>query len=194
MLRKMAEQQKVKKNVKKQFFDVRSAVTNVRMQLYAASIEELEGRVVTIDLTRNLRGKNMVLKLKTKLENGALSGEPVSLALAGSYIRRMIRPGTDYVEDSFEVECRDMKTRIKTFMITRNKVSRAVRNELRNEGKKFIEGYVKARTIKEVFSEIMANKLQRELSLKLKKVYPLALCEIRSFEIVPEKKLEEARK
>lgn len=190
----MAEQQKVKKNVKKQFFDVKSGMTNVKMQLYAASIEELEGRVVTIDLTRNLRGKNMVLKLKTKLENGGLNGEPVSLILAGSYIRRMIRPGTDYVEDSFEIACRDLKTRIKTFMITRNKVSRAVRNELRSEGKKFIESYVKARTAKEIFSEIMANKLQRELSLKLKKIYPLALCEVRSFEIITEKKLEEAKK
>jgi ribosomal protein S3AE len=180
----MAEQIKAKKNVKKQFFDVKSSLTNIRIQLYGASAKELADRAVTLDLTRSLRGKNLVLKLKTKLEGESLVAEPVSLILVGSYIRRMMRTGTDYVEDSFETAARDVSVRVKTFMITRNKVSRAVRNELRVEAKKFLEAHLKARTAKEIFLEIMANKLQRELSLKLKKVYPLALCEIRHFEIV----------
>lgn len=187
----MAEQ-KVKKNAKKQFFDVKSGITSTKIQLYATSKEELVGRAVILDLTRNLRGKNLVLKLKVNMENGELAANPVSISLAGSYIRRMMRTGIDYVEDSFDAELRDGKARIKSFMITRNKVSRAVRNELRNEAKKFVESYVKARTQREVFSEIMANKIQRDLSLKLKKVYPLALCEIRFFEVVSEKKLESA--
>jgi len=38
-------------------------------------------------------------------------------------------------------------------------------------------------TFKEVASEVMANKIQKELSLKLKKIYPLALCEIRVLEL-----------
>jgi ribosomal protein S3AE len=154
------------------------------MQLYAASIEELNGKVIRLDLTRNLRGKSLELKLKIKAENGELNGEPISLNLLGSYIRRMIRTGTDYVEDSFEIECREGKARIKPFMITRNKVPRSIRNSLRVEAKKFIEGYAKVRTIREIFGDIMSNKIQKELSLKLKKVYPLALCEIRVFEVI----------
>ena len=59
----MAEQIKVKKNVKKQFFDVKSSMTNMKMQLYGTSTEELVGRVIILDLTRNLRGKNLILKL-----------------------------------------------------------------------------------------------------------------------------------
>jgi ribosomal protein S3AE len=180
----MAEQVKAKKNIKKQFFEVKSSLTNTKMQLYGVSAEELAGRAINLDLTRNLRGKSLVLKLKTRLENGSLVAEPVSLILVGSYIRRMMRTGTDYVEDSFEIDARDGKIRIKPFMITRNKVSRAVRNELRLESRKFIESFVKARTAKEIFSEIIANKLQRELSMKLKKVYPLALCEVRMFELI----------
>jgi len=180
--------EKTKKNIKKQFFEVKSSITNTKIQLYAASKDELVGKTVILDLTRNLRGKNLILKLKVKMENNELVGEPVLIALIGSYIRRMMRTGTDYVEDSFEIELRDGGAKIKLFMITRNKVSRAVRNELRNEGRKFIEAYTKTRTHKEIFSDIMANKLQRELSLKLKKVYPLALCEVREFEILHEKK------
>jgi ribosomal protein S3AE len=180
----MAEQIKVKKNVKKQFFDVKSSLTSTKIQLYGTSAKELVDRAINLDLTRSLRGKSLVLKMKTKLEDESLIAEPVSLILVGSYIRRMMRTGTDYVEDSFEAESRDLKVRVKPFMITRNKVSRAVRNELRTEAKKFLESHLKTRTVKELFLEIMANKLQRELSLKLKKVYPLALCEIRHFEIV----------
>ena len=38
------------------------------------------------------------------------------------------------------------------------------------------------------FNEIITNKIQKELSLKIKKIYPLALCEIRRFEVLPVKK------
>ena len=40
--------------------------------------------------------------------------------------------------------------------------------------------------------EIMKNRIQKPLSLKLKKIYPLSLCEIRVFKI--EKELEEKEK
>jgi|SRR3989344_9308042 len=180
----MAEQQvKAKKTIKKSFFEVKSGLTGTKMSLYGTSMEELNGRVIRLDLTRSLRGKSLELKLRVKHENNALVGEPISLALAGSFIRRMIRKGTDYIEDSFQVECRDGKAIIKPFMITRNKVSRGVRNSLRVETKKFLEGYSKARTGRELFGDIMSNKIQKELSLKLKKIYPLALCEIRVFEV-----------
>jgi len=103
-------------------------------------------------------------------------------------MRKVVRKGTDYVEDSFEAECRDMNALVKPFLITRKKVSRAVRNALGEEAKSFLKGYVKVRTVKELFEEIITNKLQRQLSLKLKKIYPLALCEIRIFEIAGAKR------
>ena len=130
-----------------------------------------------------MKGKNFELKLKVKKTAEGLEGEPMSLVLMGSYIRRMMRTGIDYVEDSFSVQMTDGKARIKPFMITRNKVSRAVRRELRNNTQKFLEGYVKTRTTKEVFNDIITNKVQKELFVRLKKVYPLALCEIRIFEL-----------
>ncbi len=185
---------KAGKSIKKTFFDVKIPVTSSKVSLYGTTPEEFVGKVVKLDLTRNLRGKSLELKSKVKLEGNELVGEPISLLLVGSFIRRMIRKGSDYVEDSFIVDCKDAKIVIKPFLITRNKVSRAVRNELRNNSKKFLESYLKARPIKEVFSDLMANKLQKELSLKLKKIYPLALCEIRAVDILTEaeiKRLEE---
>lgn len=172
------------KNIKKAFFEVVAPLTSAKVSIYGESAEALVGRVVTLDLTRSLKGKSLELKFRVKNGENGLIGEPMSLVLAGSYIRRMIRKGIDYVEDSFKSDCKDSKVEAKIFIITRNKVSRAVRNHIRVEARKIVESYLKGRTTKEVFSEITANKIQREMSLKLKKIYPLALCEINSFKLV----------
>jgi ribosomal protein S3AE len=178
------------KLIKKTFFDVKSSLVSSKISLYGATKEEMIGKTVNLDLTRILRGKNLEFKMKVKLEGDSLVGEPVSLNLAGAFIRRMMRKGSDYVEDSFVTSCKDGNVIIKPFLITRNKVSRTVRNLLRVNTRKYLEGYLKARTTKEVFSDIMSNKIQKELSFKLKKIYPLALCEIRVFEITNEKVAE----
>lgn len=172
---------------KKSFFEVDSSLTSAKIQLYAASPQELNGKIVKIDLTRSLRGKSLELKLKVKAEGDKLNGEPVSLELAGSYIRRAFRKGADYVEDSFVAECKDNKVVIKPFMLTRNKVSREVRKAIRNTAKEYLLSYLKTRSSREIFTDIMTNKIQKELSLKLKKIYPLALCEIRMFYLLDSK-------
>ncbi len=180
---------KSKKGAKKGFFEVKTPLTATKIQLYGNSAEELAGKIVKLDLTRSLKGKNFELKLKTiSSSDGTLEAEPISLGLAGSYIRRMMRLGIDYVEDSFSVECKDARATTKLFMITRNKVSRAVRKELRDSAKKFVESYAKLKPVREVFTDVMTNKLQKELFIRLKKIYPLALCEVRVFELIGEKK------
>ncbi len=179
---------KSKKNIKKKFFDVEIPLTSAKASLYGAEPEEFNGRIINIDLTKSLRGKNVEYRLRVKNNGRELTGEPISLAVAGSYIRRSIRKGTDYVEDSFIAECRDGKVIVKPFLITRKRVSRAIRKSLRENTRKFLEGHLKARSTEEVMKDIMTNKIQKELSLKLKKVYPLAFCEIRHFEVVEEEK------
>lgn len=177
------------KNIsKKAFFEVKAPLTATKITLYATSPAELEGKVVKLDLTRILRGKSLELKLRVLRRENELVGQPVSLELIGSYIRRMFRKGVDYVEESFATECKDARVVIKPFLLTRNKVSRAVRKELRKRTREHLEALCKTRTSEEILTELTTNKIQRELSFKLKKIYPLALCEIRMFKIVEKKK------
>jgi len=186
---------KVKKQVKKSFFEVSAPLISQKIHLYGPSPEALEGNRVKIDLTKSLRGKSLELKLKIKNNDGALVGIPESLELVVSYIRRVMRKGTDYVEDSFETECKDALVRVKPLLITRKRVSRAVLNAIRELAKKHLISHLKTRDASELFSDIMANKLQKSLSLKIKKVYPLALCEIRVFKILgPLSKEEKSKK
>jgi ribosomal protein S3AE len=184
---------RTKKSAKKKFHNVKVGLISSDVHVYGANPEDFDGRVAKVDLTRILKGRNFELKLRIRNEKDELFGEPMSLQIIGSYIRRMMRKGVDYVEDSFEVETRDKKIRVKPFLITRNKVSRAVRRELRDQAKKWINAYFKTRDAVEIFEEILSNKLQKSLSLKLKKVYPLSLCEIRWLEIVGDKDKEEKK-
>lgn len=168
---------------KKRFFDVEMPIISKQTQLQAYELPELENRFIRYDLTRMLKGKSILLTLKINVQDGKAVGIPRKLVLMPYFLRRMIRKGTNYVEDSFLAPCKDEQIRIKPFLITRRKVSRAVRKALRNKAKEELLNYVKDKTSEELFDEVIQNRLQRPLSLKLKKIYPLALCEIRVLEI-----------
>jgi ribosomal protein S3AE len=167
---------------KKKFFDVEMPLISKQTQMQAYELSELDGRFLKYDLTRLLKGKSMMLTLKIKVEGNEAIATPKKVVLMPYFLRRMIRKGTNYVEDSFPAECQDANLRIKPFLITRRKVSRAVRNALRIKAKEELINYVKDKTAEELFDEVLKNQMQKPLSLKLKKIYPLALCEIRIFE------------
>lgn len=179
----MAEQQ-IKKRDMRAFFEVRVPLTSVPVKLYGASPEALAGKVVKLDLSRSLRGKSMELHVRTKLEEGVLVGVPHSLHLFQSYVRKLVRKGTDYVEDSFRVQAKDGPIVVKPFLVTRRKVSRALRNALRLSAQEYITAQATIKPITELFTDVMSNKMQRELSTKLKKLYPLSACEIRVLAVV----------
>ncbi len=177
--------------LKKRFFEIEVPLTNSSVDALTYNIESLNGKAIKLDLTRQLRGKSIEVLLKIKVEKGKAVAYPTKLTLLSFYIRRMLRRKISYVEESFLAECKDAQIRIKPFLITRKRVSRRVRNALRKEVIDWLQVYAKSKTYQEVFSDIISNRLQKPLSLKLKKIYPLALCEIRILKL---EKLKEQEK
>ena len=177
---------------KKRFFEVDIPIIGRETQLRALELSELDGRFINYDLTRVLRGKNLVLQLQVKVDTAKERAKaiPNGLKLMPSYLRRMVRKGTNYVEDSFSTNTKDAQIKIKPFLITRRKVSRAVRKALREKAREDLIEYTKTKTSEEIFDDIMKNTLQKTLSLRLKKIYPLSLCEIRMLKV--EKTLEKS--
>ena len=173
---------------RKKFFDVEIPIINKETQLQALEMDELEGRYIKYDLTRILKGKNIILDLKVKIKEDKAISIPQKLTLLSYFLKKATRKGTDYVEDSFSTNCKNAQIRIKPLLITRKKVSKAVKKALRNKAKEELEEYVKTRESDLIFEDILKNKIQKELSLKLKKIYPLSLCEIRVLKV--EKELE----
>ena len=170
--------------LKKRFFDIEIPIVGEETELIAYELNEINGKNIKLDLTRILRGKNVELKAKIKVEGNKAIAYPIQLTVLPYYIRRAVRKGTNYVEDSFLIDCKDAQVRIKPFLVTRKKVSRSVRKALREKAKKEILEYVKDKTAEEIFDDLIKNKIQKTLSLILKKIYPLSLCEIRSFEVI----------
>jgi len=172
---------------RKKFFDVEIPLIKKTTQAIAYSVEDLKDRYIKYDLTRILRGKSMVLQAKIKIKDNKAIAIPRQINLMPYYLKRMVRKGTNYVEDSFSAETKDAQIKIKPFLVTRRKVSRAVRKALRNKAKEELIEYLKTKTSEEIFEEILKNSLQKTLSLKLKKIYPLSTCEIRSLKVEKEK-------
>lgn len=171
---------------KKRFFDVKIPIVGKETQLQAFEIGELAGRYLSYDLTRYLRGKSTILQTVVSVEKEEAIATPKKVTLMPYYLKRMVRKGTNYVEDSFYAESKDAKVRIKPFLVTRRKVSRAVRKALREKAREELTNYLKTKSSQEVFEEILNNSLQKSLSLKLKKIYPLSSCEIRVFKVESE--------
>ena len=172
---------------KQKFLDVEMPILKKETQLYGYDFKDIDKRTITYDLTRLLRGKGTILKLKVKIKENKAIADPIELKILPYFIRRMMRKGVNYVEDSFSIQCKDALLRIKPFLITRKKVSRAVRKALREKTKEELTEYVKNQEAETLFDEIIKNKIQKFLSLKLKKIYPLSLCEIRFFALENQK-------
>jgi len=168
---------------RKKFISVDVPLARQNIELIGSGIEDVEGRTIKLDLTRQLKGKSVEAVVKIKNEEGKAVAYPVKLRLMPYFIRRIMRKRISYVEDSFEIPSQESMLRVKPFLITRKKVSRAVRKALRNKAKNWLEDYISTKTNDEFFNEVLNNKVQRPLSLSLKKTYPLSFCEIRALEI-----------
>jgi len=166
---------------KKRFITVRVPILKTEMRLLGTP-DELNNKTIKLDLTRKLRGKGLTIKLRILNREGKLVAIPNNMELATSYIRRMMRKRTDYVEDSFQTRIKDVRVTIKPLLITRKKVSRAVRGNLRNTAREFIIEYSKEKEFIELCDEILSGTLQKLMLPKLKKIYPLSFCDIRIFE------------
>lgn len=166
---------------RKKYIDVQIPILNETMRVLGTP-ENLNKKTIKLDLTRQLRGKGLTIKLRIFNQERTLIAIPNNLELSTSYIRRMMRKRSNYVEDSFIAKCADIRATIKPFLITRKKVSRVVRKNLRNTAKEFITEYIKEKDYNQVCNEILSNELQKTMLPKLKKIYPLSFCEIRKFE------------
>lgn len=166
---------------KKKFIDIELPLIDTTTSILGTN-ETLIGRTIKMDLTRKLRGKSLEVVFQIFEKDGKLIGLPKELNLMKFYIIRMMRKRASYVEDSFDTNCKDVKVSIKPFLIARKRISRAVRNNLRNTAREFILNYVKDKDYLTLCNELLSGQFQKEMLPKLKKVYPLSFCEIRIFE------------
>ena len=166
---------------RKKYIDAEIPILDSKMRILG-TLEELNNKTIKIDLTRKFRGKGLVITFKIFNKEDKLIGIPNKIELVSSYIQQTMRKRSDYVEDSFKAQCADIRVIVKPFLITRKRVSRAVRKNLRNTAREFLLGYLKEKDYNEICNELLDNTLQKTMFPKLKKIYPLSFCDLRVFE------------
>lgn len=174
--------------IKKHSYDIKLELLNTEVELMATAPEALQGKTINFDLTKFLKGKGAEAKFIIK-KNETLDGKIYRFMVYPSHIRRLISHSISIVEDSFVCKTKDADIRFKPFLITRKRVHRAVRKALRDAARDFIEKNVATKTRDKLFQSVLASILQRMMAIKLKKVYPLAVCELRVVEVVRPKEL-----
>lgn len=197
----MGEAKQALKIVKKKWLLIKASKffnNELLGECYVPGPEHLLGRTISANLanlTGDIRQQSVTLKfLVTSLENDAGIADVVSCEMAPSAIRRVVRKGSDRLDESFICETENgQKVRIKPMIITKAATNSAVHRLLRKALVSNIAKYVKKHAFESLINEIITSKLQTTVKSELKKVYPLKAVEVRALEIVREEKKGEEK-
>jgi len=150
-------------------------------------------KVITVNLmnlTRDMKKQNTIMKFKVigLKENKAMT-EPIGYQVVPTFLKRIIRRGRNNLHDSFVCKTSDEKNvRLKPLIITVNKTKGVVINSLMNALRANLTEYVRKITYKELIHELVSHKLQSNLKIPLRKIYPLRSFEIKEMVLETEKK------
>ncbi len=145
------------------------------------------GRIVWVNigsLTNDMRRYYMKLKLNIKeIKGEQASTEVIGYDTVKAHIKRAARKGRSKIEDSFVAECKNkVKVRIKPLIVTRYKTKRSILTELRKRTREYYLETCKKTNFEELINFVINNKVQRDLKKVLKKVFPLAVSEVKTLE------------
>jgi len=158
---------------------------------YLADPNAAVGRTVEVSmmvLTGEPQKQSINLKFKIINRVGEkLNTELVEYRISPAAVRRMGRKGKERVEESIRVVTSDGKVmRVKPFLITRGSPKGAVMANIRKTIMQKLPQFVAKLTLEGVFDEILSCRLQRALADTVRKMYPIAVSEIRWALILPE--------
>ena len=158
---------------------------------YVVGSDQLVGRTVAANLanlTGDIRQQSVTLKfIVNSLDGEAGVADVIGYEMASSAIRRIVRRGSDRLDESLVCETSDArKARIKPLMITKAITNSAVHHLLRRALISTIVKMVKQHTFESLVNEIITSKLQMAVKSELKKIYPLKAVEISALHLLRE--------
>ena len=138
-------------------------------------------------LTKNVRDHNISIKLKLSqlTEGNICMTEYRGQEINKNQIMMAVRRGFSRI-DNIEILTLDkVKIRIKTIVLTRCRVSSAIKHSLRAEIKKEMEKTASSCKVIETFlSSVNTGKMQADTVKQLKKIYPCREMIVRKIEVL----------
>ncbi len=184
----MAETKQALKIIKKKWLQIKASKffdNELLGECYVTSPDLLMGRTVAANLanlTGDIRQQSVTLKfIVTSLDGESWIADVIGYQMAPSAIRRIVRRGSDRLDESFICETSDgKKVRIKPMAITKTITNSAVHRSLRKMLINSVVQVVKKHTFDSLINEVITSKLQIAVKAELKKVYPLKAIELTS--------------
>jgi ribosomal protein S3AE len=160
---------------------------------------QMVGRTVEVNLaqlTGDMKKQNMNIVFRvTDVKNNKANTAVSSICLQPSSIRRMVRAGSERIDDSFACITKDSrKVRVKPLLVTRTKIKSSVAKALRELMIKEVQKAVERSTFDEFILVVANFILQKELKEKLSKIYPLKTAQIKWFGFEKERAQRVAKK
>ena len=145
----MAETEILKKKKKKTYAIIAKEFENDEIGETIASEDSLVmGRTIEVNLAQLMNDPKMQnIKLKFKInevKDNKCFAEINKYIMVPTYVRRVVKPGKEKIEDSFMVTTKDnTKVRIKPIMLTKATAQKSVLSNLRNTSKALLQDYCK---------------------------------------------------
>jgi len=133
------------------------------------------------NLTQDPKSQNIKIKFKIReVKDNEAYTEIFSYEMLSTYVKRVIRPAKEKMDDSFEYSTKDsIKIKIKTLILTKAKTKKSILTSIRLKSREFLKDYCSKSEFKKLIIDLASHNLQKELKNTLKRVYPLSVCEIR---------------
>ncbi|MBI4148894.1 hypothetical protein HY491_00445, partial [Candidatus Woesearchaeota archaeon] len=146
--------------------------------------EAAVGRIMSVNLmilTDDPKKQNFSMLFRiTNAANGQLKTEIVGMVMQQTAVKRMVRRKKIRIDESFPCTTKDGKRiRIKPFLVTYSLAKGSVLQSLHKHTLQFLKKEIAKLDFEQVIHDIIIRKLQQAMQVHLKKIYPLAVCEIR---------------
>ncbi len=158
--------------------------------------QELVGRHVTVSLmilTGDPQKQSVSVSFKiTGVNNGMVTSELIGYQLVPSAAKKLMRRERSKIDDSFIVETSDKKyIRVKPMIITRGRTTNSVLALMTKLERAFIAKTISTMDFESFVRDVVQKKLQHGIGQLLRRLYPVAACEIRQMELIPAEKIKE---
>lgn len=173
--------------IKKRWFPVHSPATfgnNKIGEIYLADAQAGIGRTLDLSLM-SLAGdpskQSVYVKFTiTKVENNILQTEITGFRLITAAVKKMSHRGRDRIGGSFIIATKDGKNlRVKPILVTKGRAKGAVLTHLRRDVVNSLVTMIGEYTYDDLIKELCGHQFQRQLQQKIRKIYPVGVCEIR---------------
>lgn len=181
-----------KKKVKKKWYTFLATAEYGNREIgktLAEMPERMKGKRVRVNLahlTGDMKKQNVTMTFKVvNIQDNKGVTEAVKYEISSAQVKRTVRKGKNKVEDSFIVETKDKrKVRVKPLLLTRHKTSQIKVSEIRKKVRELLVESAKKSNFNHFLFDAVMNKMQKQIKMNVKKIYPIQISEIRVIQLL----------